>query len=121
MEAQLPTDRHPFISHWTTPSAAAAETIGVNVVVPTVGATNNGRLRATLPKAPEALPANRHTVRQQEREDRPRQRVITVRVSADIQSQSPSRKQEPSRRICAVLRSSLSHRKSKETNAGART
>ncbi|TWW79285.1 Leucine-rich repeat-containing protein 36 [Takifugu flavidus] len=47
------------------------------VVAPTFGATNNGRMSATAPKAPEAFPANRHTVREQDSEDNPRQRVIT--------------------------------------------
>lgn len=86
MEAQQPTDRDPFNNHTTTPSAAGAETSDVRVVAPTFGATNNGRLRATAPKAPEAFPANRHTVREQDSEDNPRQCVITVRASADIQS-----------------------------------
>lgn len=121
MEAQQPTDMEPFKSHLLSPSAAAAEMTGAKVFVPTLGATSNGRLRATPPKAPKTLPANRHTVRQQDREDRPRQRVITVRASAESQSYSPSSRQEPNRRICAVLWSSLSHRKSKETSAGART
>lgn len=84
MEAQQPTDRDPFNNHTTTPSDAVAEMS--EVVVPMFGATNNGRMRATAPKAPEAFPANRHTVREQDREDNPRQRVSTVRVSADIQS-----------------------------------
>ncbi|KAK5862385.1 hypothetical protein PBY51_017787 [Eleginops maclovinus] len=46
---------------------------------------------------------------------------MSVRASAESQSHSPSSRQEPHRRICAVLWSSLSHRKSKETSAGART
>lgn len=86
MEAQQPTDRDPFNNHTMTPSAADAEMSDAKVVVPTFGVTNNGRMRATAPKAPEAFPANRHTMREQDREDNPRQRVITVRVSADIQS-----------------------------------
>lgn len=86
MEAQQPTDRDPFNNHTMTPSAVGAEMSDAKVLAPTFGATNNGRMRATAPKAPEALPANRHTVREQDSEDNPRQRVITVRVSADIQS-----------------------------------
>lgn len=86
MEAQQPTDRDPFNNHAMTPSAAVAEMSDAKVVVPTFRATNNGRMKATAPKAPEAFPANRHTVREQDREDNPRQRVITVRVPADIQS-----------------------------------
>lgn len=121
MEAQQPTDINPFKSHLRMASLAAAETSGVKVVVPTLGATSSGRLRATPPKTPKALPANRHTVRVQDRDDRPMQRVITVRASAESQSYSPSSRQEPSRRMCAVLWSLLSHRKSKETSAGART
>lgn len=121
MEAQQPTDMEPFKSHLMSPSAAAAVRSGAKVFVPTFGATSNGRLRATPPKAPNAFPANRQTVRQQDKEDRPRQRVITVRASAESQSYSPSSRQEPTRIRCAVLRSSLSHRKSKETSAGART
>lgn len=123
VEAQQPTDMEPFKSHLMSPSAAAAvaERSGAKVFVPILGATSNGRLRATPPKAPKALPPNRQTVRQQDKEDRPRQRVITVRASAESQSYSPSSRQEPTRIICAVLWSSLSHRKSKETSAGART
>lgn len=120
VEAQQPTDIEPFKSHLVSPLVAAGETSGAKVFVLTIGATSNGRLRATPPKAPKALPANRHTVRQQDREDKPRQRVISVRASAESQSHSPSSRQEPHRRICAVLRSSLSHRKSKETTAGAK-
>lgn len=86
MEAQQPTVRDPFNNHTMTPSDAVAETSDAKVVVPTFGATNNGRMRATAPRAPQAFPANTHTVREQDREDSPRQRVITVRVSADIQS-----------------------------------
>ncbi|TNN78351.1 hypothetical protein EYF80_011335 [Liparis tanakae] len=84
-------------------------------------ATSNGRLRATLPKAPKAFPANRHTVKQQDREDKPRQRVMSVRASAESQSLDPSSRQEPQRRMCAVLWSSLSQRKSKAKSAGAKT
>lgn len=86
MEAQQPTDRDPFNNHTMTPSDAVAETSDAKVVVPTFGATNNGRMRATAPTAPQAFPANTHTVREQDREDNPRQRVMTPRVSADIQS-----------------------------------
>lgn len=86
MEAQQPTDRDPFNNHTVTPSAAVAEMSVAKVVVPVFGATNKGRVRATAPKAPKAFPANRHTVREQDKEDNPRQRVNTVRVSADIQS-----------------------------------
>lgn len=121
VEAQQPTDMEPFKSHLMSPSVAAGEISGAKVFVPTLWATSNGRLRATPPKAPKALPANRHTVRQQDSEDRPRQRVIIVRASAESQSHSPNTRQEPHRRIWAVLWSSLSHRKSKETSAGART
>lgn len=121
VEAQQPTDMEHFKSHLMSPSVAAGEMSAAKVFVPTPGATTNGRLRATPPKAPKALAANRHTIRQQDREDTPRQRVIIVRASAESQSYSPSSRQEPHRRICAVLWSSLSHRKSKETSAGART
>lgn len=121
VEAQQPTHMEPFKAHLMSPSAAAGETSGAKVFVPTLGATSSGRLRATPPKAPRAFPANRHTVRQQDREDRPRQRVISVRASPESQSHSPNSRQEPHRRMCAVLWSSLSHRKSKETSAGART
>lgn len=86
MEAQQPKDMEAFSNHTMTPSAAAAEMSGAKLVAPTFGATNNGRMKATAPKAPEAFPANRHTVREQDSEDKPRQRVMTVRVSADIQS-----------------------------------
>lgn len=111
----------PFKNHLTSPSTAPGATRDSKVFVPTVGATSSGKLRATPPHTPKALPANRHTVRQQDNEDRPRQRVITVRASADSQSLSPSSRQEPQRRTHAVLWSSLIHRKSKETNAGAKT
>lgn len=121
VEAQQPTDMNPFKSPLSAASLAAAEISGVTVSVATPGATSNGRLRAKPPKAPGALLANRHTVRVQERDDRPRQRVITVRASAESQSYSPSSRQEPSRRMCAVFWSLLSHRKSKETSVGART
>lgn len=121
VEAQQPSDKDPFKNHFINPSEAAGEMSGAKVFVPTCGVTSKGRLRATPPRAPKALPANRQTVRQQDREDRPRQRFITVRASAESQSHSPSSRQEPHRRICAVLWSWLSHRKSKETSAGART
>lgn len=85
-EAQQPTDRDPFNNHTMTPSAADGEMSDAEVVVPTFAATNNGRTRATAPKAPKTFPVNRHTVREQDREDNPRQHVITVTVSADIQS-----------------------------------
>ena len=120
VDAQQPTDMETFKSHFRTPSAAAPEISGPKEVVLILEATNNGRLRATLPKAPKAFPANRHTVRQQDSDERPRQRVITVSVSAESQSYSPSSKQEPNRRMCAVLWSSLSQRRSKDTSAGAR-
>lgn len=121
VEAQQPTDKDPCKSHFISPSVAAAETSGAKVFVPILCATTNGTLRATPPNAPVALPANTHTVRQQDREDRPRQRVMTVRASAESQSDSPSIRQEPHRRICAVLWSWLSHRKSKDTSTGAST
>lgn len=121
MEAQQPRDMDPFKSHLVGQSFAAIEKCVAKVFVSMLGAISNGRLRATPPKAPKALLANRHTVRQQDREERPRQRVINVRASAEIQSHSPSSRQEPHRRMCAVWRSSLSNRKSKETRAGART
>lgn len=121
VEAQQPIDMNTFKSHLNIPSVATGEMRGAKVFVPAPGATSNGRLRATPPRAPKTLPANRHTVRLQDRDDRPRQRVKTVSASAESQSHSPSSRQEPHRRICAVLRSSLSHRKWKETNAGART
>lgn len=120
-EAQQPTDIDTFKIHFISPSDTAGEMRGAKVSVPTCGVTSEGRLRATPPRAPKALPVNRHTVRQQDREDRPRHRVITVRASAESQSHSPSSMQEPHRRIWAVLWSWLSHRKSKETSAGART
>ena len=121
VEAKQPMDMNPFKSHFNIPSVADGEMRGAKEFVPTPGATSNGRLRATPPRAPKALPANRHTVRQQDRDDRPRQRVKSVRASAESQSHSPSNRQEPHRRICAVLWSSLSHRKWKDTSAGART
>lgn len=86
MEAQQPTHRDAFNNQTVTPSAAVAEVSNEKVVVPTFGATNNGRMRATAPKAPQAFSANRHTVSEQDMEVNPRQRVIIVRVSADIQS-----------------------------------
>lgn len=121
VEAQQPTHMKPFKNTSSAASSAAAETSGVTVGVATPGATSSGRLRAKAPKAPAALLANRHTVRVQERDDRPRQRVITGRASAESQSYTPSSRQEPSRRMCAVFWSLLSHRKSKETSVGART
>lgn len=122
VEAQQPTHMEPFNNPLSKASlAAAAETSGVAVDVATPGATSSGRLRAKAPKAPAALLANRLTVRVQQRDDRPRQRVITSRASADSQSNTPSSRQEPSRRMCAVFWSLLSHRKSKETSVGART
>lgn len=121
VEAQQPISNDPFKSHFISPCVAAGEIRGANALVPTLCVTSRGRLRATLPKDPKALPANRHTVRQQDRDDRPRQRVMIARVSAESQSESPSSRQEPHRRICAVLWSWLSHRNSKETSAGART
>lgn len=86
MEAQQPTDMDPFKTHLMAPSDAAAEMTGAKVFVPTLGATNNGRLRAMPPKAPKALLAKRHTVRQQDSEDRPMQRVITMNVSVERES-----------------------------------
>lgn len=120
MEAQQPTDMEPFNIHFISPSVAAGETRRPRVLVSITGATSNGRLRATPPSAPKALPANMHTVRQHDREDRAMQRVISVRASAASQSHAPTSRQEPQRRIREVLRSSLSHRKSKETSAAAR-
>lgn len=110
----------PFKSHFISPSAAG-KVRGPRVLAPIPGATSNGRLRATPPRAPKALPANRHTVRQHDREDRAMQRVSSVSASADSQSKTPISRQEPQRRIWAVLWSPLSHRKSKETSAAART
>ncbi|KAL7393003.1 hypothetical protein ABVT39_005188 [Epinephelus coioides] len=121
VEAQQPTDMDPFKSQVVSSSVSAAAISGTKVFASPLGATSNGRLRATPPKAPKPLPVNRHTVRQQDREDKPRQRVISGRASAESQSHSPSIRQEPHRRICAVLWSSLSHRKSKDTSAGAST
>lgn len=121
VDTQQPINSDPFKSHFISPSVAAGKSRGAKVFVPNLWVSSKGRLRAMLPKAPEALPANKHTIRQQERDDRPRQRVIIVRVSAESQSESPSSRQEPQRRICAVLWSWLSQRKSKETNTGAST
>lgn len=120
VEAQHPIDMDPFKSHFINPSEAAGEIRGIKAFVPTC-ITSSGRLRATPPRAPKTLLANRQTVRQQEREDRPKHRVRTVSASPERESHSPSSRQEPHRRICAVLWSWLSHRKSKETNTGART
>lgn len=120
VEAQHPIDMDPFKSHFINPSVAAGEITGARAFVPTC-VTSSGRLRATPPRAPKALLANRQTARQQEREDRPRQCVRTVSVSPESESHSPSSRQEPHRRRCAVLWSWLSHRKSKETRTGART
>lgn len=120
VEAQHPIDMDPFNSHSINPSEAAGEISGVKLFGLTC-ITSSGRLRATPPRAPKALLVKRQTVRQHDREDRPRHRVSTVSVSPESESHSPSSRQEPHRRICAVLRSWLSHRKSKETNAGART
>lgn len=121
VDAQQPTDSKAFKSHFTSPSVAAGDTSGAATVVSTCCSMSNGKLRATPPTAPKTLPANRHTIRQQDRDDRPRQRVNTVRVSADSQSESPSSRQEPIRRVHAVPWSSLSHRNSKATSTGAST
>lgn len=120
VEAQHPIDMNPFKSHVINPSEAAGEISGVKAFVPTCTIIS-GSVRATPPRAPKALLANRQTVRQQEREDRPKHWVRTVSASSERESHSPSSKQEPHRRICAVLWSWLSHRKSKETNTGAST
>lgn len=103
VDAQHPTDSKAFKSHFMSPSVAAGATSGATTVGSTCCTTSNGRLSATPPAAPKTFPANRHTIRQQDREDRPRQRVRTVRVSAESQSESPSSRQEPNRRIPAVL------------------
>lgn len=121
MEVQQPKDVKPFKSHSLSPAVAAGKMDAAKAADLTVGATSKGRLRATPPKAPKAFAANRQTVRQHDREDRPKQHVITVRASAESQSHSPNSKQDPNRRTRAVLWSSLSHRKSKETSVGART
>lgn len=111
----------PFRSHLSSPTVAPGETRGARVLTPTLGATIWGRLRATLPRAPTAFPANRHTVSEQETADSARQRDISINSSADSPSQSTGRRAEPIRRMLAVVRSSLSHRKPKETSGGART
>lgn len=121
VDTQQPTDMEPFNRPLMRPSVAAGWMSGAKVFVLTFWAKSNGRLRATPPKAPKALLANRHTVRQQDREDNPRQRVISVRASADSQSLNPSSRQEPQRRMYAVLWSSLSQRKSKANSTGAKT
>lgn len=121
VETQQPVDNKPFKIHFKGPSEALRESRGAKVFVSTLCPTSNGRLRATPPAAPKAFPANRHTVRQQDRDERPRQRVRTASVSAESQSERPSSRQEPHRRIRAVLWSRLRHRKSKEIRAGART
>ena len=121
VEAQQPIVNDPSKSHFISSSVAAGESSGAKALVPAFCARSNGRLRATPPETPKAFPANRHTVRQQDRDDKPRQRDMTARVSSESQSESPSSRQEPHRRIRAVLWSWLSHRKSKETSAGART
>lgn len=121
VENQQPTDNSTFKRHFISPSVAGGEIRGAKVFVSACCARSNGRLRATLPAAPKAFPANRQTVREQDREDRPRQRVKTVSVSAERQSLSPRSRQEPHSRTRAVLRSWLSHRRSKETKAGGRT
>lgn len=80
--------------------------------------TNKGRLSATLPTAPAAFSANAHTVSEQERVEKARQRDIMINPSGDSQSESTTKKVEPIRRIRAVMWSSLSHRKSKVESAG---
>lgn len=120
VEAQQPIDMEPFKRHFISPLEAAGDIRGAKVFVPTC-ATSSGRLRPIAPTAPKALPANRQTIRQQDRVERPRQRVRIVSASGESQSHSPNSKQEPHRRMCAVLWSWLSHRKSKVTNTGART
>lgn len=121
VKTQQLTDNNPLRSHFKGPSVASREIRGAKVCVSTLGPTSNGRLRATPPTAPKAFPANRHTVRQQDREERLRQRVRRASASVESQSENPSSRKEPHRRIRAVLWSRLSHKKSKETRAVART
>lgn len=83
-----------------------------------LGETNKGRLSATLPTAPAAFSANAHTVSEQERVEKAKQRDIMTNPSDDNQSESITKKVEPIRRIRAVTWSSLSHKKSKVTSAG---
>lgn len=71
MEAQHPIDMDPFKSHVLNPSEAASEISEVKLFVPPC-ITSSGRLRATPPRAPKTLLAKRQTVRQQQREDRPK-------------------------------------------------
>lgn len=83
-----------------------------------LGETNKGRLRATLPTAPAKFSANAHTVSEQDRVEKARQRDIMTNPSGDSQSESITKKVEPIRRIRAVVWSSLSHRKSKVESTG---
>lgn len=83
-----------------------------------LGETNKGRLRATLPTAPAAFSANAHTVSEQERVEKAKQRDIMTNPSGDSQSESITKKVEPISRIRAVMWSSLSHRKSKVESTG---
>lgn len=83
-----------------------------------LGETNKGRLRATLPTAPAAFSANAHTVSEQERVEKARQRDIMTNPSDDSQSDSVMKKLEPIRRMRAVMWSSLSHRRSNVKNTG---
>lgn len=79
---------------------------------------NKDTLRATLPTAPVAFSANAHTVSEHDREEKARQHDIMINPSAVNQSESIRRRVEPIRKIWAVRRSSLSHRKSNVESAG---
>jgi len=83
-----------------------------------LGETNKGRLRATLPTAPAAFSANAHTVSEQERVEKAKQRDIMINPSGVSQSESIMNKVEPISRIRAVMWSSLSHKKSKVESTG---
>lgn len=118
--AQQPKDNDPFKIHLKSPSLATGERRGLRTLTPILRPTSEGRLRAKLPTAPNPLLENRHTVRLQDRDERPRQWVINTRVSVDRQSLSPRKRQEPHKRIWAVLWSSLSHNNSKATRDDTR-
>lgn len=106
----------PFKSH----SEYAGEMIRAAVWVLTLRANNEGRLRATLPRAPKELPTNRHTIKEQDSDERARQRVVSISPSGESQSRSGGRRHEPIRSIWAVVWSSLSQRYPKATKGGAR-
>lgn len=107
----------PIKSDFSMPPASSGDMRGLVLL----RATRAGKLKATLPNTPNMFPANRHTVREQERDDRAMQRDITVSPSRDSQSVSVESRAEPVRSVYAVEWSSLSQRKPKATMAGPST